>query len=136
MARKRLKKRTFSEFMSWLEGVEAMQGSDWAPDSNQWKAIREMLNNVIPDEYEVQVQAPQPIAAPVAQWVQPPQGYQPVDNSNGQQPLPPQAPNESALEPPPRRQVPSGFKQPPKVRTTKKDEMIDTSDGGYESEYL
>lgn len=137
-ARKRIKKRTFSEFMAWLEGVEAMQGNEWAPDAKQWKAIRDMLDHVIPDEVEVQVEVPtQP--APAGQWIVPAEQIQPYAQPAPQQPEM-QVPQGSTLDgqaAPQRRPTPSGFNEaPPKVRTTKKEEMIDTSSGHYDSEYL
>lgn len=138
MARKRLKKRTFSEFMSWLEGVEAMQGNEWAPEPSQWKAIREMLDNVVPDKVEVQIQPPQ-VVQPPNEWNVPtmwaPNPQQPDVQTNNTQPVVPQ---DSAFDKqPPKRQVPSGMNKPtPKVRSTKKEEMIDTSNGNYESDYL
>ena len=33
-------KWTLSQFKSWLEGVEEMQGDEWSPNFEQWKKIR------------------------------------------------------------------------------------------------
>lgn len=55
MATKRKKKITYSQFLSWLEGVEDMQESEWSPDATQWKRIRDKLDSVIPDEVEIEV---------------------------------------------------------------------------------
>lgn len=146
---KRTKKKTFAEFISWLEGVESMQEPDWTPNQNQWKTIREMLKNVIPDTVEVEVESQQP-QQPVAQFI--PQQYYPAPPQ--QPPVPMQEEHsqisieenenlegQSGLElqsqEPHRRRVPSGVSnRASAVRTTKRDEVLDTSSGQYESEYM
>lgn len=62
-AKKRNKKQTLEEFKAWLEGVEEISGSDWTPSKEQWKMIRERINNIKdPEPREVQVvQAPQAV---------------------------------------------------------------------------
>ena len=47
-------KKTYSEFISWLEGVESMQEKGWTPNTDQWKLIRKMLFNIIPDIEEIE----------------------------------------------------------------------------------
>ena len=138
------KRKTYAEFMAWLEGVESMQKDDWAPDPDQWRTIREMIGNLKPEVKEVQVEAPPP-PQPVAQFVNPPMQHQPM-----QQPMPaPQmAPPQSAFEPPQqhpqiqRAPVPSGVSGMgrgdgvPVANVTRKDEILDTSNGEYQSEFL
>jgi hypothetical protein len=44
MARKNVKTSlTVTDFRSWLEGVEDMQGDDWSPSLEQWKKIRSKI---------------------------------------------------------------------------------------------
>lgn len=74
MAKKRIQKKTYVEFLSWLEGVESMQEENWTPNQQQWKTIREMLNNVKPDKKEANKSTGQKQEAndvPVAQVVTP-----------------------------------------------------------------
>jgi hypothetical protein len=151
MAKKsaRSKKKTFSEFKAWLQGVEAMQASDWVPDSHQWSVIRKELNNVIPDEVEVEVEIqrepffqPAPFQMPpIEQPMLPPQQRQPPP-----QPMPvPTAPQsgDSTLDvsppasAPARAPIPSGMKLgQPDANVAVKTANIDTSDGKYESSFL
>jgi hypothetical protein len=43
----RKKEISLIEFRAWLEGVEELQPSDWAPDATQWKLIRDKINKVV-----------------------------------------------------------------------------------------
>lgn len=84
MAKKKVtKKVTYSEFLSWLEGVESMQEEGWTPNPQQWQTIREKLDTVKPDvqvkEVEVQPTTPDvPVPqGPIGQFVQPPSAFEP-----------------------------------------------------------
>lgn len=47
MAKKKTKVEeliTVKDFQMWLEGVEAFQEDDWAPNNDQWKLIRLKIN--------------------------------------------------------------------------------------------
>lgn len=46
MTQRKKKTITIQEFKAWLEGVEEMQGSTWAPDAQQWKRIRQKINQI------------------------------------------------------------------------------------------
>jgi hypothetical protein len=149
MAKKsaRSKKKTFSEFKAWLQGVEAMQASDWVPDSHQWSVIRKELNNVIPDVVEVEVEIqrepffqPAPFTQfPTEHPMPPPQQRQ---NSPQPQPTPPQSGGSTLDVSPPasapaRAPIPSGMKLgQPDANVAVKTANIDTSDGKYESSFL
>lgn len=137
--RKKIIKKTYSEFMSWLEGVESMQEEDWAPTLDQWQTIRKLLDNLQPD-VETEIVKEQ-IATPVATVMQAPMG----------QPQMGMAPVQSAFEAPapvpapviPQRLKPSALQEAPPVApgvpaatVTKKDQVLDTSDGNYESEFM
>jgi hypothetical protein len=41
-----------SEFRSWLEGVEDMQGDGWSPSLEQWKKIRNKIEMLEEIDYE------------------------------------------------------------------------------------
>ena len=136
MARKKInKKKTYEEFMAWLEGVESMQDADWVPNDSQWKTIREMLDNIkiepqiITKEVPVQ-QAPAPMYYPPIETLPAPAVNTP----------PPQPPATSTFEPSPqKRQMPSGITGKggvPAANSTKRSEVLDTSDGNYTSEFL
>jgi hypothetical protein len=45
---------TIKEFKAWMKGVEDMHGENWSPNKNQWKKIREKLEQLDED-----TQAPQ-----------------------------------------------------------------------------
>ena len=47
--KKKAKKQTLTEFQAWLEGVEEIQPSGWAPDPGQWEMIRTRIANIKPD---------------------------------------------------------------------------------------
>lgn len=98
MAKKRTPKKTYTEFLSWLEGVESMQSEDWVPDAHQWKTIREMLNNVKPDVKEVN----KPVTS-----TQQSQGQGVARMVPGGQPTPP------PVQPPMIPPAASGFDAPP-----------------------
>ena len=55
MARKKAtpKTRTLGEFRAWLQGVEELQPTGWAPDATQWKLIRKSIDNIVEDEPRV-----------------------------------------------------------------------------------
>lgn len=123
MAKKRVQKKTYNEFLAWLEGVESMQSDAWVPDEHQWKTIRDMLNNVKPDRVEVN----KPVK--VATQVEQKQTFLRTANNRAPAPLhqtvpiqpggPTLAPPASSFDAPPpqpppaqpARQVPSGMPQ-------------------------
>ncbi len=39
-------KISLEQFRSWLQGVEDMQPDDWIPNAEQWKRIREKIDQV------------------------------------------------------------------------------------------
>ena len=119
------KRKTYAEFLSWLEGVESMQSKDWTPNTEQWRTIREMIGNLKPEIKEVKVNVPGPV-----QYVeQPPPAY-----------TPPMHPPQSAFEPHPQVQhMPMHEGRGdgvPIANTTKQTEILDTSNGEYQSEFL
>jgi len=82
--KKRIKKKyTLKEFQAWLNGIEEIQPDDWHPDLEQWKLIRERMDNIITEvrekivEVEVEVQPPHVMypAAPIST----PPVYPPID---------------------------------------------------------
>ena len=151
MAKRRtIKKKTYKEFMAWLEGVECMQEDDWTPNDAQWKTIREMLAHLQPEvktvektvEVNTPVAAPAGYRGPIAEPGQP--VAQLVDVNNA--PVPRQ---ESAFRPAPtnshqpQRLMPSALQEQapvapgvPAATSTKKDQILDTSDGNYQSEFM
>lgn len=54
------KEYTLAEFKAWLEGIEELQPANWAPDSNQWKTIRDKLMNIVEEEVVVETHTPAP----------------------------------------------------------------------------
>lgn len=44
---KKKPKQTLNEFRAWLQGVEEMQDDDWIPSIEQWKLIRDRIDNII-----------------------------------------------------------------------------------------
>jgi len=115
---KRIKKKTYSEFLSWLEGVESMQEANWSPNAQQWKKVRDMLNHIKPEEIEVEVQAPAPVVArqPVAGFTPPAPGEavgRMIDNgapvAQGQPQSAFSQPAPAQPQPPPQRILPSGM---------------------------
>lgn len=65
MKPRRVTKRTKTEgidvdtFKSWLQGVEDMQDVDWFPNLDQWKKIRQKIQQLEePEELPVQVSGP------------------------------------------------------------------------------
>lgn len=137
MAKKRTQKKTHAEFLSWLEGVESMQEENWIPNQQQWKTIREMLNNVKPDVKEVNKPAAQQKQdVPVAQVVSP-QGM-PVQ----QQFIPPAASgfDTAPLQPAPPRQPqmaprPSGV-DPARVPKGGKGNVLDPGEPHQDNEFV
>jgi hypothetical protein len=105
--RKRIIKKTYNEFLSWLEGVESMQEDGWVPNKIQWGKIREMLNHIKPEQTvpasKTTAAAQQPISPP----------GQPVARILNAQGVPESAfapapiPAPRAPQPPPRK-IPSG----------------------------
>lgn len=145
-AKKRIKKKTYSEFLSWLEGVESMQETSWVPNKDQWSKIREMLNHIKPDEIEVEVEVtPRPAARVVPGTVpqHPQQSGQPVARlveRNAQQPQQPQQIQQSSLEPPKRPEQPKqpAHPQPLKVPSGMpgKENILDPGNAHKQDEYL
>lgn len=139
-AKKRIKKKTYSEFLSWLEGVESMQDSNWVPNKDQWCKIREMLNYIKPDEVEVEVEVtPTPAArmVPVAPQNAPP--GQPVARMvGGNNPQPPQQHfQQSSLEPPQQKKQPASS-QPLKIPSGMpgKENILNPGNEHAKDEYL
>jgi hypothetical protein len=50
---------TLAEFRAWLQGVEEMQGADWAPSAEQWRKIKAKFNDIVEEEASAPVLAPQ-----------------------------------------------------------------------------
>jgi len=113
-AKKKVKTKdvSLSEFHAWLEGVEEMQSADWAPSKDQWKTIREKINNILVEE-SPEVAAPVRRAAPVYAT-----------------PAHPAAPSIlQDLTASPAQQAPANVNSP-------KTPDIDTSDGEYKSGFV
>lgn len=102
---------TVSEFKTWLEGAEAFQGDDWAPDVSQWRIIRQKIHNLV----EAQPKEPNMVAPPQA----------------------PLAPQTSALVPPATQhpQTAQRPSQPQKPVQIESSGFARTSEGGYESPF-
>jgi hypothetical protein len=45
------KKQTIREFKAWLAGIAEFQPTDWCPTPEQWKLIKEKINNLSDIEY-------------------------------------------------------------------------------------
>lgn len=56
------------EFRMWLQGVEEMQDDDWTPSPQQWKRIRDKINNI--DGNAATVTKPTPAPQPPLQYAQ------------------------------------------------------------------
>ena len=126
---------TIAQFKAWLEGVEEMQESDWIPNDVQWKKIREKIGKLCNDLQN---------AAPVVN--QPQQVFRSAN---------PGVPNQTQYVPPiafPEIPTPmvavvqsSGDQVQPSslqmrapassVEQTIKTPNIDTSNGGYKSQF-
>lgn len=125
--RKRIIKKTYNEFLSWLEGVESMQEENWVPNGDQWNKIREMLNHIKPEEVEMV-----PKARPVQQPVMPATGpVARIIDSNG-------VPEHSAFQPAPQprpapRRLPSGVTQ---GVPTDKESILNPGESHAENEFL
>lgn len=134
MAKKRIQKKTYAEFLSWLEGVESMQEENWVPNHQQWKTIREMLNNVKPDVKEVNKPAAQQKDAPVAQMVQPqvPMHQQFIPSATSGFDMPPVQPAPRQPQMAPR---PSGA-DPTKIPQGKKGNVLDPGEPHQENEFI
>lgn len=50
---------SLAEFRSWLAGVEAMAGKNWAPTKAQWKTIRKKIDSIKEQTLPVQNNQPQ-----------------------------------------------------------------------------
>lgn len=71
MSDKEQKKLGINEFRTWLEGVEAFQPEGWVPSLDQWKIIREKIDQLndeptparvtgyVPPQYSQQSQTPE-----------------------------------------------------------------------------
>lgn len=134
MAKKRIQKKTYTEFLSWLEGVESMQEEGWTPNEVQWKKIREMLNTVKPDTVESKktVQQISTPTNPVARFVEHPGGptIQPIVQQTS-----------SFDKPPPQRfsqpaAVPSGVKRPLQPPSDGKPNILDPGNMHNNDEFV
>ena len=119
--------------MSWLEGVESMQLADWCPTIDQWRIIRQMLNNIkinVPKDVPTVQQAipGEPVARLVDRPGGPPAAPPPTRASS-----PPQS---RRLVPSALQEQPSSFEGVPAATTTKAGQVLDTSNGQYESEFM
>lgn len=78
MKKKIKKKYTLREFKAWLSGIEEIQPDDWHPDWDQWRLIRDRMDNIVADvqekiiEREVEVIKEIPIPVPVPSQAAPP----------------------------------------------------------------
>ncbi len=120
------KKISLSEFKAWLEGVEELHPSDWSPDKDQWKLIRNKIKNIIEDQTTPHSvpgpHAPLPPVHPVKSGM-PPTGV----------PIPPGAPpvTEESLSISP---AAAAMLKADNGKT--KTPNIDTTDGSYNSTFL
>ncbi len=135
MAKKRIQKKTYAEFLSWLEGVESMQEDGWVPNQQQWGKIREMLNNVKPDVKEVNKPATQQKGEPVAQVVSPQgvpvqQHFIPPAASGFDTPPVQPAPRQPQMAP-----TPSGV-DPAKIPQGGKGNVLDPGEPHQENEFV
>ncbi len=108
--RKRIIKKTYNEFLSWLEGVESMQEEDWVPNKIQWGKIREMLNHIKAEQPAPASTAKSPAAAP-QQITAPGQPVARILNAQGVPEstfAPAPAPQRPVAPQPPPRKIPSG----------------------------
>ena len=139
MPRKKITKaKTYPEFMAWLEGVESMQPEEWVPNAEQWKLIREMLDKlkiepkVITKEVQVQVPNAATIlpAAPAPAQVMMPAApaIMPTETTSAFEAAPPSRPMPSGMT--------GGRNGVPNATSSKKGEVLDTSDGNYTSEFV
>lgn len=138
MPKKRtIKAKTYAEFMAWLEGVESMQADDWVPNLDQWKLIRQMLDKIKVETKMITKEVP--AAAPVAQFVPMPAAPMPAAPVNVAPPMGPPASTFEVVPTP--RQLPSGLAEGgrngvPTANSSKANEVLDTSNVDYTSEYL
>ena len=111
------KKVSLNEFKAWLEGIEELQPRDWAPNSDQWKTIRNKIKLIEESEPVVsQVLQPVPQLAPVPQ-----QSAFSVPNNPA--PTVEQVP------------LPSNAGVIPSNKPTIKTPNLDTSDGSFNSAF-
>lgn len=128
--------------MAWLEGVECMQEDGWVPNKTQWQTIREMIGSLKPEVIVEKVHEPAPAA--VMHHPQPVH-HGPIEIVDGPVPhsVMPQGAPPAARPGPPQRLVPSALAEGapaapgvPKATSTTKDQVLDTSDGQYQSEFM
>lgn len=116
------------EFRMWLQGVEEMQDDDWTPSPQQWKRIRDKINNI---DDTVPAAKPAPVAVQ-----QPPLQYAPAAIPSGPVPRAPDPviAGPSGLSfPQPRPQMnPLLAGSGGQIKTPD----IDTSANGYESGFV
>lgn len=111
------------EFRMWLQGVEEMQDDGWTPSPQQWKRIREKVDNIA----DVPTQSPSPTPSPQPVQYATPAG--PVVRS----PEPVIAGPSGLSFPPPRPQMnPLLAGSGGQIKTPD----IDTSANGYESGFV
>jgi len=124
---------SLEEFRAWLQGVEEMQEDDWAPNTTQWKKIREKIDNIAASQ---QAFVPYPTHQPMSQGVihhQPQPGVLMQDEEGGVIPGPSaldtqlRAPTKN-IELNPDAPIAKGQEQ---VKTPN----IDTADGDYKSAF-
>lgn len=127
--RKRIIKKTYKEFLSWLEGVESMQEDNWVPNATQWKKIREMLNHIKAEEV---VEQPKQVRQPASNQISAP--GQPVARILNAQGVPESAfapaPVPTPIQPrPPQRKIPSGV-------PSDQESMLNPGDEHPDNEFL
>ena len=132
-----MQKYTLPEFRAWLAGIEEIQPSNWSPDANQWKMIRQKIDNIVETVIKEKVQVPvQPRVAPQPMPQVAPSAFQP-QNDGWQAPTPPQPSAVPAMTP--AAQAALSGKLPkemvPDVDGKIKTSNIDTSQKPYESNF-
>lgn len=136
MAGKRKKKISLTEFRAWLEGVEELQPEEWHPDSDQWKLIRQKIDNIVEEKKTVERvveqhprYSPEPPRAPTPAPVSlPPSSFGPPDGGQFQ---PPPVEMTEAAKAALNGGVPKGMV--PDADGKLKTPNIDTTDGDYNS---
>ena len=84
--KKKSSSNTLEMFKAWLSGVEEMQGPDWTPTAEQWKKIRNKIDE-IEDEQPTSQQLQPQFPLPIPHLIQTP-GQQPAYMHSGLQPAP------------------------------------------------
>jgi len=123
--------------MSWLEGVECMQPDDWTPTPDQWKMIRETIGNLKPEVIEKPIADPSlraEAALPAMHQASPVMHQAPLASAFER--MPQQKPTQQRLMPSALRELPPAAPGVPAATVKRKDQVLDTSNGDYTSEFV